>query len=70
MRKANRGKLKTHRGAAKRFKATAGGKIMRNAGFHRHLLTSKSTQRKRKQRGKREVAGADAARVKQMLPYE
>jgi large subunit ribosomal protein L35 len=65
-----RSKLKTHRGAAKRFKTTARGKVMRNTAFHRHLLTGKSPHRKRKQRGAREVSAADVARIKQMLPYE
>ncbi|MPY88519.1 MAG: 50S ribosomal protein L35 [Luteitalea sp.] len=65
-----RSKLKTHRGAAKRFKTTAGGKLMRNTAFHRHLLTSKPRHRKRKQRGAREVSASDASRVKRMLPYE
>ena len=40
-------KLKTHRGAAKRFKKTAGGKFLRAAAFKRHILTSKTTKRKR-----------------------
>ena len=40
-------KLKTHRGAAKRFKKTAGGKFVRSNAFKQHILTSKSSKRKR-----------------------
>ena len=47
-------KLKTHRGAAKRFKKTGTGKILRGAAFKRHILTSKTTKAKRKMRGTRE----------------
>jgi len=41
-------KLKTHKGAAKRFKITASGKVKRRHSFARHILTKKSTGRKRK----------------------
>ena len=44
-------KLKSHRGAAKRFKKTATGKFMRSKAFKRHILTSKPTKRKRQMRG-------------------
>ena len=44
-------KLKTHRGAAKRFKKTGTGKIVRSKAFKQHILTSKSRSRKRKLRG-------------------
>ena len=60
-------KLKTHRGAAKRFKKTGTGKFLRSAAFKRHILTSKTTKRKRALRGDTPVsdrdpeAGADAA---------
>jgi large subunit ribosomal protein L35 len=63
-------KLKTHRGAAKRFKKTGTGKFMRPKAFRRHILTSKPTQRKRHMRGTQLVAEADAARLKRMLPYD
>ena len=63
-------KLKTHRGAAKRFKKTASGKFRRGAAFKRHILTSKTTKRKRSLRGSHEVADQDQARLKRMLPYE
>ena len=63
-------KLKSHRGAAKRFKKTATGKFMRPRAFRRHILTSKPTRRKRHMRGMRVVSPADAKRLKRMLPYD
>jgi large subunit ribosomal protein L35 len=63
-------KLKTHRGAAKRFKKTAGGKITRGKAFRRHILTSKSRSRKRGLRGTHVVSPADEAKLKRMLPYD
>jgi large subunit ribosomal protein L35 len=62
-------KLKTHRGAAKRFKKTGTGKFMRNNAFRRHILTSKTTKSKRQMRGSEEVADADVAKLRRMLPY-
>lgn len=63
-------KIKSHRGAAKRFKKTGTGKFLRSKAFRRHILTSKPTQRKRRLRGSEEVAPADVARLKRMLPYD
>ncbi len=63
-------KLKTHRGAAKRFKKTGTGKFVRASAFKRHILTSKPTRRKRQMRGSELVAAADTAKVKRMLPYD
>jgi large subunit ribosomal protein L35 len=63
-------KLKTHRGAAKRFKKTASGKILRSAAFKRHILTSKTTKRKRGLRGDKAVADGDVPRLERMLPYK
>lgn len=62
-------KLKTHKGAAKRFKKTATGKIKRNRAFARHIFTSKSPARKRRLHQATTVDPADAARVLEMLPY-
>ena len=62
-------KLKTHKGAAKRFKKTATGKIMRRHSFARHILTTKPQSRKRRLRQSMPVDSADAATLKQMLPY-
>jgi large subunit ribosomal protein L35 len=61
-------KLKTHRGAAKRFKKTATGKFKRGAAFKQHILTSKSRSRKRKLKGTTTVSRADQAKLRTMLP--
>ena len=62
-------KLKTHSGAAKRFKKTSGGKIKRGHAFARHILTSKATGRKRQLDMPGLVDKADAPKVKRMIPY-
>ena len=62
-------KLKTHRGAAKRFTKTASGKFKRGSAFKRHILTSKTTKRKRSLRKAVLVAEQDQARLERMLPY-
>jgi large subunit ribosomal protein L35 len=62
-------KLKTHRGAAKRFKKTKSGKFMRSSAFKRHILSSKTTKRKRALRGTTAVADVDAPKLARMLPY-
>lgn len=61
-------KMKSHRGAAKRFKRTGGGKITRHHAFTRHILTSKSKKRKRALRHSSVVEGKTAKRLDQMLP--
>ena len=61
-------KLKTHRGAAKRFKKTATGKFTRSKAFKQHILTSKSRSRKRGLRGAVVVSPANAAELRRMLP--
>ncbi len=61
-------KMKTHRGAAKRFKKTGTGKLTRRHSNKQHILTKKSSKRKRKLRLSALIAGVDAKRVKQMLP--
>jgi large subunit ribosomal protein L35 len=63
-------KLKSHRGAAKRFKKTGSGKFVRSKAFKRHILTSKPTRRKRQMRGTEVVSPADAPKLKRMLPYD
>ena len=60
-------KLKTHRGAAKRFRRTADGFKHKKA-FKNHILTKKSSKRKRQLRGLEAVAKADAAALKRMTP--
>jgi len=62
-------KLKTHKGAAKRFKKTATGKVKRHHSHLRHILTSKSKKRKRKLGGNVLVSEADTPKVKRMIPY-
>ena len=62
-------KLKTHKGAAKRFKKTGTGKVKRNKAFLRHILTSKDKKRKRKLGSATLVSDADTPKVKRMIPY-
>lgn len=62
-------KLKTHKGAAKRFKLTAGGKVIRGHAYARHILTSKPSKRKRKLDQSTTVSDSDVRRVRAMLPY-
>lgn len=62
-------KLKTHRGAAKRFRANAKGKFKSAHSHHRHILTKKSSKRKRNLRGTELMAEQDQKSVRRMLPY-
>ncbi|HSW35702.1 MAG TPA: 50S ribosomal protein L35 [Candidatus Limnocylindrales bacterium] len=62
-------KMKTHRGAAKRFKKTGGGKFKRFQAFGSHLMGKKSPGRKRRLRKSTTVSAADYKRVKILLPY-
>ena len=62
-------KMKTRRGAAKRFKRTGTGKLMRGKAFARHKLTHKSSKRKRALGHKVVVDPTDAKRVARSLPY-
>jgi large subunit ribosomal protein L35 len=66
---ARKQKRKTHRGAAKRFKVTAGGKVLRGHSGKRHLGGIKAPGRMRRLRKNTRVHDADAANVKRMLPY-
>jgi large subunit ribosomal protein L35 len=61
-------KLKTHKGAAKRFKKTGTGKFVRSNAFKQHILTSKTRSRKRHLRGTVVVADADQAKLRRMMP--
>ena len=61
-------KMKTHRGAAKRFRKTGTGKIVRSKNNKQHILTKKSAKRKRRLRKSALVSDVDVKRVKQMLP--
>lgn len=60
-------KLKTNRGARKRFKVTGAGKIKRVKAYASHILTKKSRKRKRKLRRATIVSESDAKRVRRML---
>jgi large subunit ribosomal protein L35 len=62
-------KMKTHRGAAKRFKKTGTGKLVRRKRNKRHILTKKSPKRKRHLRKEVIVDPADTKRIRQMVPY-
>jgi len=62
-------KMKTHRGAAKRFKKTGTGKLQRNKAFHSHILTKKSPGRKASLGSEVEVSKANAKTVSRMIPY-
>lgn len=59
--------MKSNRGAAKRFRTTASGKIKRHSSHHSHILTKKSTKRKRNLRKESLVSDADVSRVKKMI---
>jgi len=61
-------KMKTHRGAAKRFKRTGSGKFKRAKSNKQHILTKKTTKRKRDLRQSEVVSAVDEKRVKRMLP--
>ena len=60
-------KMKTHRGAAKRFKVTGSGKIMRRHAYRDHLLEHKPSKRTRRLDGRTVVSANDTARIKKML---
>lgn len=62
-------KIKTHRGAAKRFKKTATGKIKRAKAYKSHILEKKSSKRKRNLRQGTMVSAADARQVARLIPY-
>ncbi len=62
-------KLKTKKGAAKRFKITANGKIKRSKAYKSHILTKKSSKRKRNLRKAGFVSPSEKKNVEKMLPY-
>jgi large subunit ribosomal protein L35 len=63
-------KMKTHRGAAKRYRVTGSGKIKRAKAFKSHILTKKSTKRKRNLRKAAYISEAEARTVKTLIPYK
>ncbi len=62
-------KMKSNSGAKKRFRRTASGKIKYKKAYRSHILTKKTTKRKRKMRKREMLKKADAAQIKQLLPY-
>ncbi len=62
-------KMKTNRGAAKRFKTTGTGKLVRNKAYSSHILTKKSTKRKRNLRKSGIVDPTNVRGIKRILPY-
>ena len=63
-------KIKTNRGAAKRFKTTGSGKVVRNKAFASHILTKKSTKRKRNLRKSGFVDSTNLKSIKRLIPYK
>ena len=63
-------KIKTHRGAAKRFGVTKNGKVKRAKAFRSHILNKKSTKRKRHLRKGGYLSAANETTIKSMMPYK
>ncbi|MGO8762704.1 MAG: 50S ribosomal protein L35 [Desulfobaccales bacterium] len=62
-------KMKSHRGAAKRFKATGSGRLKHKQPYHSHILTSKSAKRKRQLRASVILSEAETKCLRRLLPY-
>ena len=62
-------KLKTNKGAAKRFKRTGGGRLLRNKAYASHILTKKSSKRKRNLRKATLIDRANQAQIERLVPY-
>ena len=62
-------KIKTNRGAAKRFGRTGTGKVKWRRAFHSHILTSKNKKRKRRLRSGTLIHSADVKNIKKLIPY-
>ncbi len=63
-------KIKTHKGAAKRFGITKSGKVKRGKAFRSHILNKKTTKRKRHLRKGGYLSAANEATIKSMMPYK
>jgi large subunit ribosomal protein L35 len=63
-------KIKTNRGAAKRFRKSASGRVKRGNAFTSHILTCKSKKRKRNLRGTSMVADVDQKNISRLIPYK
>jgi large subunit ribosomal protein L35 len=62
-------KMKSNSGAKKRFRITGKGKVKFKKAYHSHILTSKTTKMKRKQRRPAILANSDMKHIRRMLPY-
>ena len=60
-------KMKTHKGAAKRFKLTGSGKLVRRKAFRNHILEKKSPARKRRLKREAKITGGDRDRMERLL---
>jgi len=63
-------KIKTNRSAAKRFRVTGTGKIKRNKGYKRHILSTKGKKRKRHLRQATMVSSVETKNIRQLIPYK
>jgi large subunit ribosomal protein L35 len=63
-------KQKTHSASKKRFKVTGTGKIMRSQAYKKHILTKKSTKRKRNLRKSLVVSSVNQSTIRQLIPYK
>jgi large subunit ribosomal protein L35 len=63
-------KIKTHRGAAKRFSLTGSGRVKRSKAYASHILTSKTTKRKRNLRKSAILDQSDERAIKRLIPYK
>ena len=63
-------KVKTRRGAAKRFSLTKSGRVKRGRAYKSHILTKKSSKRKRNLRKGTYIAGVEERNIKQLIPYK
>lgn len=63
-------KVKTHRGAAKRFSLTKSGRVKRGKAYKSHILTKKSTKRKRNLRQGTYIAAVEEKNIRQLIPYK
>ncbi len=63
-------KQKTHSSSKKRFKVTGTGKVKRGKAYKKHILTKKTTKRKRKLRGTTVASEPDTKKIKRLIPYK
>ncbi len=63
-------KQKTHSSSKKRFKVTGTGKVLRAQAYRKHILTKKTTKRKRNLRKSALVSDAEQANIRQLIPYK